>query len=114
MPHFEHKEKEFIEACSQLQTSIALKFKEEIRTQPVLGADFVFSVSKIWEAVVGNKDLSLPAHKIMVATVRCSEISRECLTILVESENSSMAHKYASDTAATEFKSVALTLDTID
>ena len=36
------------------------------------------SMREIWKAVKENRDLDLPAHAIMVATVRCEEIATMC------------------------------------
>ncbi|PKA58289.1 Protein root hair defective 3 like 2 [Apostasia shenzhenica] len=36
---------------------------------------FSFSAQQIWKAIRENKDLDLPAHRVMVATVRCEEIA---------------------------------------
>ena len=38
---------------------------------------FAVSVQRLWDEVVQNKDLDLPAHHVMVATVRCAEIAAQ-------------------------------------
>ncbi|KAH0904467.1 hypothetical protein HID58_043970 [Brassica napus] len=38
---------------------------------------FAFSAKQMWQVIKDNKDLDLPAHKVMVATVRCEEIANE-------------------------------------
>lgn len=43
----------------------------------VPGSGFSFSAQQIWKVIKENKDLDLPAHKVMVATVRCEEIANE-------------------------------------
>ncbi|URD87803.1 GTP-binding protein that may be involved in cell development (By similarity) [Musa troglodytarum] len=43
---------------------------------------FSFSALQIWEVIKENKDLDLPAHKVMVATVRCEEIANEKLAFI--------------------------------
>ncbi|EMS58961.1 Protein ROOT HAIR DEFECTIVE 3-like protein 2 [Triticum urartu] len=40
---------------------------------------FCISAMHIWKVIRENKDLNLPAHKIMVATVRCEDIADEKL-----------------------------------
>ena len=42
-------------------------------------AGLVVSWREAWRAVKENRDLDLPAHNVMVATVRCEEIARERL-----------------------------------
>jgi len=37
------------------------------------------SVGTMWDAIVANRDLDLPSHAVMVATVRCGEIAGEVL-----------------------------------
>ena len=41
------------------------------------------SVRSLWQAVAENKDLDLPAHAIMVALVRCSELAEAALAKLL-------------------------------
>ncbi|XP_021827157.1 protein ROOT HAIR DEFECTIVE 3-like isoform X1 [Prunus avium] len=43
----------------------------------VPASGFSFSAVKIWEDIKQNKDLNIPSHKVMVATVRCEEIVNE-------------------------------------
>ncbi len=40
------------------------------------------NMSKIWEVVRANKDLNLPAHRVMVANIRCDEIVHDQLEAL--------------------------------
>ncbi|OMO70466.1 Root hair defective 3 GTP-binding protein, partial [Corchorus capsularis] len=48
----------------------------------VPASGFSFSAQQIWKVIKENKDLDLPAHKVMVATVRCEEIANEKLQLL--------------------------------
>ncbi|CAD5189587.1 unnamed protein product [Musa acuminata subsp. malaccensis] len=41
--------------------------------------DFHLALQQIWKVIKENRDLDLPAHKVMVATVRCEEIANENL-----------------------------------
>ncbi|KAF3660311.1 hypothetical protein FXO38_12200 [Capsicum annuum] len=43
----------------------------------VPASGFSFSSQQIWKIIKENKDLDLPAHKVMVATVCCEEIANE-------------------------------------
>ncbi|VAI58547.1 unnamed protein product [Triticum turgidum subsp. durum] len=47
---------------------------------------FCISAMHIWKVIRENKDLNLPAHKIMVATVRCEEIADEKLRCFMSDE----------------------------
>lgn len=43
------------------------------------GQALALSMVKAWEVIKENRDLNLPAHRVMVATIRCKEIAREKL-----------------------------------
>ncbi|KAG5620514.1 hypothetical protein H5410_005732 [Solanum commersonii] len=53
----------------------------------VPASGFSYSVQKIWKVIKENKDLDLPAHKVMVATVRCEEIANEKFSSLMINED---------------------------
>ena len=44
------------------------------------------SMVKAWEVIKDNKDLNLPAHRVMVATIRCKEIASEKVAAFGEDE----------------------------
>ncbi|CAM8957342.1 unnamed protein product [Rhodiola kirilowii] len=78
---YEEKEEQFNEQVSQLRQrffhSIAPGGLAGDRRGVVPASGFSFSAQQIWKIVKENKDLDLPAHKVMVATVRCDEIANE-------------------------------------
>ncbi|VAI27484.1 unnamed protein product [Triticum turgidum subsp. durum] len=87
LPSFEEKEEQFREQVQQLRqrfaNSIAPGGLAGDRRGVVPASGFLFSSQQIWKIIRENKDLDLPAHKVMVATVRCDEIANErfgCLT----------------------------------
>ncbi|XP_040385450.1 protein ROOT HAIR DEFECTIVE 3 homolog 1 [Oryza brachyantha] len=87
LPSFEEKEEQFREQVQQLRqrfsNSIAPGGLAGDRRGVVPASGFLFSSQQIWKVIRENKDLDLPAHKVMVATVRCDEIAHEkfsCLT----------------------------------
>ncbi|RLN00481.1 hypothetical protein C2845_PM06G33430 [Panicum miliaceum] len=84
---FEEKEEQFREQVQQLRqrfsNSIAPGGLAGDRRGVVPASGFLFSSQQIWKVILENKDLDLPAHKVMVATVRCDEIANEkfgCIT----------------------------------
>ncbi|PWZ34142.1 hypothetical protein Zm00014a_032436 [Zea mays] len=84
---FEEKEEQFREQVQQLRqrfsNSIAPGGLAGDRRGVVPASGFLFSSQQIWKVIRENKDLDLPAHKVMVATVRCDEIANEkfgCIT----------------------------------
>ncbi|XP_048331744.2 protein ROOT HAIR DEFECTIVE 3 [Ziziphus jujuba] len=78
---YEEKEEQFKEQVANLR----MKFFHSIapgglagdRRGVVPASGFSFSAQEIWKVIKENKDLDLPAHKVMVATVRCEEIANE-------------------------------------
>ncbi|KAK4784654.1 hypothetical protein SAY86_019022 [Trapa natans] len=78
---FEEKEEQFKEQAASLRTrffhSIAPGGLAGDRRGVVPASGFSFSAQQIWKIIKDNKDLDLPAHKVMVATVRCDEIANE-------------------------------------
>ncbi|XP_042052423.1 protein ROOT HAIR DEFECTIVE 3 homolog 1-like [Salvia splendens] len=78
---FEEKEEQFKEQVASLRQrfyqSIAPGGLAGDRRGVVPASGFSFSAQQIWKVIKENKDLDLPAHKVMVATVRCEEIANE-------------------------------------
>lgn len=78
---YEEKEEQFKEQVAGLKQrffhSIAPGGLAGDRRGVVPASGFSFSSQEIWRVIKENKDLDLPAHKVMVATVRCEEIANE-------------------------------------
>ncbi|XP_019198747.1 PREDICTED: protein ROOT HAIR DEFECTIVE 3-like [Ipomoea nil] len=78
---YEEKEELFLEQVANLRQrffhSIAPGGLAGDRRAVVPASGFSFSAQQIWKVIKENKDLDLPAHKVMVATVRCEEIANE-------------------------------------
>ncbi|KAM3289906.1 protein ROOT HAIR DEFECTIVE 3 isoform X2 [Capsicum chacoense] len=78
---YEEKEEQFKEQVGSLRQqffhSIAPGGLAGDRRGVVPASGFSFSAQHMWEVIKENRDLDLPAHKVMVATVRCDEISHE-------------------------------------
>ncbi|KAL5757472.1 hypothetical protein ACOSP7_020083 [Xanthoceras sorbifolium] len=78
---YEEKEEQFKEQVANLRQrffhSIAPGGLAGDRRGVVPASGFCFSAQEIWKVIKENKDLDLPAHKVMVATVRCEEIANE-------------------------------------
>ncbi|XP_020575256.1 protein ROOT HAIR DEFECTIVE 3-like [Phalaenopsis equestris] len=87
---FEEKEEQFTEQVELLRNrfmhSIAPGGLAGDRRGVVPASGFTFSAQQIWKVIKENKDLDLPAHKVMVATVRCEEIANEKLSFLTSDE----------------------------
>ncbi|KAL6144565.1 PREDICTED: protein ROOT HAIR DEFECTIVE 3-like [Fragaria vesca subsp. vesca] len=78
---YEEKEEKFKEQVAGLRQkffhSIAPGGLAGDRRGVVPASGFSFSAQQIWKVIKENRDLDLPAHKVMVATVRCEEIANE-------------------------------------
>ncbi|CAM0881450.1 unnamed protein product [Alopecurus aequalis] len=87
---YEEKEELFKEQVSNLrdtfQHSIAPGGLAGDRRGVVPASGFSFSSQQFWKVIKENKDLDLPAHKVMVATVRCEEIGNEKLASFTADE----------------------------
>ncbi|KAA8537113.1 hypothetical protein F0562_029591 [Nyssa sinensis] len=87
---YEEKEEQFKEQVAQLRQrffhSISLGGLAGDRRGVVPASGFSFSAQQIWKIIKENKDLDLPAHKVMVATVRCEEIANEKFSCLSSDE----------------------------
>ncbi|WJX23181.1 hypothetical protein P8452_12411 [Trifolium repens] len=83
---YEHQEDTFKEEVAKLRqrfyNSVAPGGLAGDRCGAVPASGFSISAQKIWKVIRENKDLDLPAHKVMVATVRCEEIAYEQLNKL--------------------------------
>ncbi|KAJ4953653.1 hypothetical protein NE237_030485 [Protea cynaroides] len=87
---YEEKEEQFKEQVASLRQqffhSIAPGGLAGDRRGAVPASGFSFSAQQIWKIIKENKDLDLPAHKVMVATVRCEEIANEKFSSLTVNE----------------------------
>ncbi|CAK7336936.1 unnamed protein product [Dovyalis caffra] len=83
---YEEKEEQFKKEVAELRQrffhSISPGGLAGDRRGVVPASGFSFSAQQIWKIIKENKDLDLPAHKVMVATVRCEEIANEKLSCL--------------------------------
>lgn len=90
LSNYEEKEEQFMAEVKQLskhfQNSVAPGGLAGDRRAVVPGTGFPFSTHEMWKVIKENKDLDLPAHKVMVATVRCDEIAHEKLQALTKDE----------------------------
>ncbi|GER52383.1 protein ROOT HAIR DEFECTIVE 3 homolog [Striga asiatica] len=87
---YEEKEEQFKEQVANLRQrffhSIAPGGLAGDRRGVVPASGFSFSAQQIWKVIKENKDLDLPAHKVMVATVRCEEIANEKFSSFIANE----------------------------
>ncbi|KAK1281796.1 Protein ROOT HAIR DEFECTIVE 3 [Acorus calamus] len=88
---YEEKEEQFKDQVASLRQrfyhSIAPGGLAGDRRGAVPASAFSYSAQQIWTVIKENRDLDLPAHKVMVATVRCEEIANEKLACLTADED---------------------------
>ncbi|XP_073259758.1 protein ROOT HAIR DEFECTIVE 3 homolog 2 isoform X2 [Populus alba] len=76
---YEFEEENFKEQVARLRQRFISPggLTDQREAEPSSG--FFIRAEKIWKTIKDNKDLDLPALKVMVATVRCEEIAEEKL-----------------------------------
>ncbi|XVE99555.1 hypothetical protein REPUB_Repub03eG0209100 [Reevesia pubescens] len=88
---YEENEGLFKEQVAQLRQRLLNSVSQRVvagdRHGVVPASEFSFSAQHIWTIIKENKDLDLPAHKIMVATVRCEHIANQKLHQLSTNED---------------------------
>ena len=82
LPNFEEREAEFDAEAAALRG----RFRRDCpegglmpSSSAVPGSAFAVSFRKLWETIRADKDLDLPAHQVMVATVKGDEAVARCL-----------------------------------
>ncbi|KAJ0971357.1 hypothetical protein J5N97_019316 [Dioscorea zingiberensis] len=87
---YEHEEEQFKEQVANLRQrffhSIAPGGLAGDRRGVVAASGFALSAEQIWKVIKENKDLDLPAHKVLVATIRCEEFALEKFNYLTVDE----------------------------
>ncbi|RWR88942.1 protein ROOT HAIR DEFECTIVE 3 2 isoform X4 [Cinnamomum micranthum f. kanehirae] len=87
---YEEKEEQFKQEVRQLRqrffNSIAPGGLAGDRRGLIPASGFSLRAQQIWKVLKENKDLDFPAHKVMVAAVRCEEISNEKFSRLTSDE----------------------------
>lgn len=87
LSHFEHAREGFVRDCEKMRRRFFVDEDVDAANDvsaAVPASGLAVSLREAWRAVRENRDLDLPAHGVMVATVRCEEIARERLKKLTE------------------------------
>jgi hypothetical protein len=91
LPNFEERPEEFVSEAAALAARLtdadapATLAARAGAGASVPGDALALSLRSIWASVRENRDLDLPAHRVMVATVRCAEIAAAALAALTAS-----------------------------
>lgn len=75
LPNYEEKEEEFEAEATLLRSKFKTSNEDNYlpSEKPVPGSALAMSMDGIWTTILDDKNLDLPAHRVMVATVRCDQ-----------------------------------------
>ncbi|GFR42392.1 hypothetical protein Agub_g3264, partial [Astrephomene gubernaculifera] len=81
LSHFEERYEDFVADSVHLRRRFSPEADDSLvrGDEKLPGDSFALSIRNIWEVIRAQKDLNLPAHKVMVANVRCAEIAEDQL-----------------------------------
>ena len=87
LSNFEERHEQFLQDVAQLRSRLTNRDAPDSLaarpgTRDVPGSGLSLSVRTMWQAITENKDLDLPAHRVMVATVRCEQVAAAVMTCL--------------------------------
>ena len=82
LSNYEDRTEDFLAETTLLRRRFTEDANEDdglLRQSPskLPGQALTLSMHKVWEVIHENKDLNLPAHRVMVANIRCAEIADE-------------------------------------
>mmetsp|Transcript_17254 Transcript_17254/g.51819 ORF Transcript_17254/g.51819 Transcript_17254/m.51819 type:complete len:843 (-) Transcript_17254:172-2700(-) len=114
LSHFEEKPEDFAADAVMLRRRFTQEADDSLarRQADRLPADaLALSMRSIWEVIRSQKDLNLPAHKVMVANIRCSEIKDDQLQALEADQAwASLVEKACGGVLVPEFGATAANL----
>ena len=81
LPNFEEKEEEFNAETVMMRSKFTPDSEHCLlpTSSAIPGHAFAMHLDSIWNVIEQDKDLDLPAHKIMVASVKCDQAIAGCL-----------------------------------
>lgn len=114
LPHYLHENEVFVKECKGLRAALISSTDDEsTHESKVPSTALPTSMREIWKAVQENRDLDLPAHAIMVATVRCEEIATMCADAVEASDAIGMLCERANTPNASECTTVGKEIEAI-
>ncbi|CAL9016166.1 unnamed protein product [Prunus brigantina] len=88
LPNYESEEEIFKKEVGQLRQRFPRYTSQGgLASDRIPASAFSFSAQDIWNVIKENRDLDLPNHKVMVATVRCKEIAAEKFNQLMQNKD---------------------------
>ena len=114
LPHYLHENEVFVKECKGLRAALISSTDDESSHESkVPSTALPTSMREIWKAVQENRDLDLPAHAIMVATVRCEEIATMCADAVEASDAIGMLCERANTPNASECTTLGKEIEAI-
>ena len=114
LPHYLHENEVFVKECKGLRAALISSTDDEsTHESKVPSTALPTSMREIWKAVRKNRDLDLPAHAIMVATVRCEEIATMCADAVEASDAIGMLCERANTPNASECTTLGKEIEAI-
>ena len=90
LANYEERPEVFLQDVGELRHRLTSTHAPDSLASPpgrgVPGSALALSLRRIWADIKENKDLDLPAHKVMVATVRCEQVASAALQALQSHE----------------------------
>jgi len=121
LPHYLHENELFVKECQGLRAALmsstdsssVVSSGDDSTESKVPSTALPTSMREIWKAVQENRDLDLPAHAIMVATVRCEEIATMCADAVEASDAIGMLCERANTPNASECSTLGKEIEAI-
>jgi GTPase SAR1 family protein len=121
LPHYLHENELFVKECQGLRAALmsstdsssVVSSDGDTTESKVPSTALPTSMREIWKAVQENRDLDLPAHAIMVATVRCEEIATMCADAVEASDAIGMLCERANTPNASECTTLGKEIEAI-
>ena len=91
LANYEERPEVFLQDVATLRHRLTSTHAPDSLASPpgrgVPGSALALSLRRIWQDIKENKDLDLPAHRVMVATVRCEQVAASALQALRSRED---------------------------
>eukprot|EP01025_Chloroclados_australasicus_P021685 TRINITY_DN2272_c1_g1_i2.p1 TRINITY_DN2272_c1_g1~~TRINITY_DN2272_c1_g1_i2.p1 ORF type:complete len:863 (-),score=113.96 TRINITY_DN2272_c1_g1_i2:497-2974(-) len=114
LPNYEEKEEEFKAETVVLRKRFVPGEEDTLSDVTVDGKlpgnAVALNMCSIWELIKDHKDLNLPAHKVMVANIRCAELCNDQYQALVDDQAWQSLQEEADQKLVEEFGSQASSL----
>jgi len=77
LPSYELSEQAFTEACEGFRQLFSTDCLLPPDGSKIPGSGFALDLGNMWDMINKNRDINIPAHRILVAQMRCGQVARE-------------------------------------